>query len=63
MKFYTLTLTREQLHQVAEGLGMRIEHMQSDPKDYLADDIEAAKAALEHVTHVAWESERLLPPS
>ena len=34
MKFYQVTLTREQLHQVAEGLGMRIDQMRENPKFY-----------------------------
>ncbi len=57
MKFYSLTLTREQLHQVAEGLGMRIDHMLGDSRSYDPDEIEAAKAALDHVTAVAAEAD------
>jgi hypothetical protein len=61
MQFYTLTLTAEQLHQVVEGLGMRIERMQSDPTYYQADEVEAAKAALDHATHTAWATGK--PPA
>lgn len=57
MKFYSLTLTREQLHQVAEGLGMRIDHMQENVRQYTDEELEAAKAALDHATRVADSSD------
>lgn len=57
MKFYKVSLTREQLHQVAEGLGMRIDQMCENATFYDPDEIDAAKAALDHVTAVAAEAD------
>lgn len=52
MKIYQLSFTREQLRQIAEGLGMRIDFMRENSADYSDDEIDAAKVALEHLTEV-----------
>ncbi len=45
-----IQLTRLQLHEACEGLGMRIEHMLSNRRDYDEEQIDAARSALEAMT-------------
>lgn len=45
-----IQLTRLQLHEACEGLGMRIEHMLANRRDYDQEQIDAARSALEAMT-------------
>lgn len=45
-----IQLTRLQLHEACEGLGMRIEHMLANRRDYDEEQIDAARSALEAMT-------------
>lgn len=43
----TVALDREQLRQAMEGLGHRLEHMLAHRRDYVPEEIDAARSALD----------------
>jgi hypothetical protein len=49
-----IQLTRLQLHEACEGLGMRIEHMLANRRDYDQEQIDSARSALEVLTEAAF---------
>lgn len=51
-------LDREQLHQVIEGIGHRIDYMRERRADYTPEEIEAARTALDVLTAAAHEAQQ-----
>lgn len=51
-------LDPEQLRQVIEGIGHRIDHMRENRRDYEPDEIEAARTALDVLTAAAHEAQQ-----
>jgi hypothetical protein len=50
-------LDREQLHQVIEGIGHRIDYMRERRADYTPEEIEAARTALDVLTAAAHQGQ------
>lgn len=51
-------LDPEQLRQVIEGIGHRIDHMRENRRDYEPDEIEAARTALDVLTAAAHQAQQ-----
>ncbi|WP_027591172.1 hypothetical protein [Pseudomonas sp. RL] len=49
----TVQLDKEQLHQVIEGIGHRIDYMRERRADYTPEEIDAARTALDVLTAAA----------
>ena len=54
----SINFDREQLHQVIEGIGHRIEHIMANRADYEAEELEAARSALDLLTAVAHSAQQ-----
>lgn len=54
----TVYLDPEQLHQVIEGIGHRIDYMRERRADYTPEEIEAARTALDVLTAAAHEAQQ-----
>lgn len=50
-------LDPEQLRQVIEGIGHRIDYMRENHRDYEPDEIEAARTALDVLTAAAHQGQ------
>lgn len=54
----SINFDREQLHQVIEGIGHRIDYMRERRADYTPEEIEAARTALDVLTAAAHEAQQ-----